>query len=171
MRRTRQLCAAVASACAAFITLAATPAQAADACALLAQSEAAAVTGQPIVEVMPGGPRRDEDSGGQLSYCTWRAAEAAVVVSVVEFASHDDALKQLRKSVAPDRAGAPATPTKEEPGLGEQAYYGASARGATSLFLQGNKLIGVDVGGSGPGVGAALKESLRAAAKAMAAKA
>jgi hypothetical protein len=144
---------------------------AADACSLLAQTEAAAVTGQPIVEVMPGGPRRDEDSGGQLSYCTYRAAASAVVVSVVEYPSHDDALKQLSKSVAQERVDMPAAGMKEEPGLGEKSFYGASAKGATFLFLQGNKVIGVGVGGAGPVDGAGVKESLRAAAKAVAAKA
>lgn len=146
-------------------------AAASDACSLLAQSEAAAVTGQPIVEVTPGGPRRDEDSGGQLSYCTYRAAAAAVVVSVVEFPSNEEARKQLSKSVAQDRADAQAARMKEEPGLGEKAFYGASARGATFLFLQANKVIGVGVGGASPGDGAGLKESLRAAAKAVALKA
>ncbi len=149
----------------------ASTALAADACSLLAQSEAAAVTGQPIVEVTPGGPRRDEDSGGQLSYCTYRAAASAVVVSVVEFPSNDDARKQLTKSVAQERTDAQAASMKEEPGLGEKSFYGASARGATFLFLQGNKVIGVGVGGASPGDGAGLKESLRAAAKAVASKA
>lgn len=144
---------------------------AADACSLLAQTEAAAVTGQPIVEVTPGGPRRDEDSGGQLSYCTYRAAAAAVVVSVVEFPSHDDALKQLGKSVAPERSDAQSARMTEEPGLGEKSFYGASARGATFLFLQGNKVIGVGVGGASPIEAGGLKESLRAAAKAVASKA
>jgi len=148
----------------------AAPAAAADACSLLAQSEAAAVMGQAIVEVMPGGPRRDEDSGGQLSYCTYRAAASAVVVSVVEFPSHDDALRQLGKSVAQERAGAQAARMQEEPGLGEKSYFGASSKGATFLFLKQNKVIGVGVGSAGPIDGAGLKESLRAAAKAVAGK-
>ena len=144
---------------------------AADACSLLAQSEAAAVTGQPIVEVTPGGPRRDEDSGGQLSYCTYRAAASAVVVSVVEFASGDDGRKQLGKSVAQEQADAQAARMREEPGLGEKSFYGASARGASFLFVQGNKLIGVGVGGAAPADAAGLKESLKAAAKVVASKA
>ncbi len=143
---------------------------AADACSLLAQSEAAAVTGQPIVEVTPGGPRRDEDSGGQLSYCTYRAAASAVVVSVVEFASGDDARKQLGKSVAQE-ADAQAARMREEPGLGEKSFYGASAKGASFLFVQGNKVIGVGVGGAAASDGASLKESLKAAAKVVASKA
>jgi hypothetical protein len=149
----------------------ASPALAADACSLLAQSEAAAVTGQPIVEVTPGGPRRDEDSGGQLSYCTYRAAASAVVVSVVEFPSGDDARKQLNKSVAQEQADAKAARMREEPGLGEKSFYGASDKGASFLFVQGNKVIGVGVGGASPVDGAGLKESLKAAAKAVASKA
>ena len=144
---------------------------AADACSLLAQSEAAAVTGQPIVEVTPGGPQRDEDSGGQLSYCTYRAAASAVIVSVVEFASGDEARKQLSKSVAQERADAHAARMREEPGLGEKSFYGASAKGASFLFVQGNKVIGVGVGGASAGDSNGLKESLRAAAKAVASKA
>lgn len=58
---------------------------AADACALLASAEATALLGQPVVQVAPAGPQRDEGSGGQLTYCTYRAATSAVVVSVVEF--------------------------------------------------------------------------------------
>jgi hypothetical protein len=147
------------------------PAAAADVCSLLTQAEAAAVTGQPIVEATPAGPQRDDDSGGTLNYCTWRAAASAVVVSVIEFASADEARKQFGRSLAQARTDAQGASAKEEPGLGEQSFYGASAKGATFLFLQGSKVVGVGVGGAAAGQGAALKEALRAAAKAVASKA
>jgi hypothetical protein len=161
--------------CLAFVaTLLATQAPlalAADACALLAQTEAATLLGQPIVQVTPSGPQRDEDSGGQLTYCTYRAATSAVVVSVVEFSSGAEARKQLTKNLVQERMDAEDAKVSEEPGLGERAFYGASAKGAMYVFLKKSKVIGVGVGGSKPNKTSASKESLRSAAQAVASKA
>lgn len=153
------------------VALHASTAVAADACSLLAQSEAAVVVGQPVTQVIPAGPERDDESGGQLSHCTYRAANAALVVSVVEFPSGAEAREQLTKNLVQERVEGDNAKVSEEPGLGDKAFYGATAKGATFVFLYKNKVIGVGVGGPGTGQRAGLKELLRTAAKTVASKA
>ena len=143
---------------------------AADACSLLSQKDAAALLGQPVAQVTPAGPQRDEDSGGQLIYCTYRAAASAVIVSVVEFSSGTEARKQLTKNLVQERMDAEDAKVTEEPGLGERSFYGVSTKGAMYVFLKKSKVVGVAIGGDKPGKAAASKESLRITAQAVASK-
>ena len=142
---------------------------AAGACSLLSRADATALLAQPVVQVTPAGPERDEDSGGQLTYCTYRAAASAVIVSVVEFSSGTEARKQLTKNLVQERMDAGDAKVSEEPGLGEKSFYGASANGAMYVFLKKNKVVGVAIGGKA-GKAAASKASLRKAARAVASK-
>jgi hypothetical protein len=142
---------------------------AADACSLLSQNEAAALLGQPVAQVTPAGPKHDEDSGGQMSYCTYRATATAVIVSVVEFSSAAEAQKQLTENLVQERMHAEDAKISEEPGVGEKSFYGVSTRGAMFLFLKKNKVVGVGIGGK-PGQALASKEALRSAAQAVASK-
>jgi len=144
-------------------------ATAADPCSLLSQPDATALLAQPLAQVTPAGPEHDEDYGGQLSYCTYRAATAAVVVSVVEFSSAAEAQKQLTKNLVQERMDAEDAKISEEPGVGEKSFYGVSTRGAMFVFLKKNKVVGVGIGGK-PGQALASKEALRSAAQAVASK-
>ncbi|HVY06959.1 MAG TPA: hypothetical protein VHB46_13375, partial [Burkholderiales bacterium] len=110
----------------------------------------------------------DEDSGGELIFCSYRSAGAAVVVSIVEFPSEAAARKQLGSGLINDRMGADDAKVVEERGIGEKAFYGASAKGSMYVFLRKNKVGGVGVGG--PGKAADLKDALRKAAQSVAAK-
>ena len=136
-------------------------ATAADPCSLLSQPDATALLAQPVAQVTPAGPQRDEDSGGQLSYCTYRAAETAVIVSVVEFSSAAEARKQLTKNLVQERMDAEDAKISEEPGLGEKSFYGVSTKGAMFVFLKKSKVVGVAIGGGKPGKAATSKEALR----------
>ena len=144
-------------------------ATAADPCSLLSQPDAATLLAQPVTQVTPAGPQPEEDSGGQLSYCTYRAAATAVVVSVVEFSSAAEAQKQLTKNLVQERMDAEDAKISEEPGVGEKSFYGVSTRGAMFVFLKKNKVVGVAIGGK-PGQAVASKEALRSAAQAVASK-
>jgi hypothetical protein len=154
----------------ALLSMLASATFAADACSLLSQNEAAALLGQPVAQVTPAGPKHDEDSGGQMSYCTYRATATAVIVSVVEFFSAAEAQKQLTKNLVQERMRAEDAKISEEPGVGEKSFYGVSTRGAMFVFLKKNKVVGVGIGGK-PGQALASKEALRSAAQAVASKA
>ncbi len=153
-----------------LLGLAGTAASAADPCALLSKGDAAALLGQPVAAVSPAGPERDEDSGGQMTYCTYRGASLAVVVSVVEFTGEAEARKQLSANLVRGRMDAEDAKVTEEPGLGERAFFGASANGAMYTFLKKNKVIGVALGGAKAPAAAASKARLKSAALSIAAK-
>jgi hypothetical protein len=153
-----------------LIVLTSPCAHAADACSLLGRAEAATLLGQPVTSMDPAGPQRDEDSGGQLTFCTYRAGNAAVVVSVVEYSSAADAKKQLNANLVKERMDSDEAKVSEEPGIGEKSYWGASANGASYVFLKKSKVAGIAVGGSGAAKLAVSKEALRSAALAVAAK-
>jgi hypothetical protein len=142
---------------------------AADACSLLSQADATALLSQPVTQVTPAGPERDEDSGGQLTYCTYRTATATVIVSVVEFTSSAESRKQLTKNLVQERMTAEDAKVSEEPGVGERSFYGVSASGAMYVFLKKNKVVGVAIGGK-PGKAPASKESLRRVTQAVESK-
>lgn len=150
----------------ALLALHAAAASGADTCALLPPADAAALLEQPAAQGMPAGPQRDEDTGGQLTYCTYRGAAAALVVSVVEFSSAAEARKQLTNALVRDGADADNAKVTEEAGVGDKAYYGVSAKGATYVFLKSNKVVAIGIGGRTP----SSKESLRRAALSVAAK-
>ncbi|HEX4984782.1 MAG TPA: hypothetical protein VFV71_01795 [Burkholderiales bacterium] len=139
---------------------------AADACAYLSQSDAAALTGQPVTNVDAAPARRDEDSGGQLNYCTYRSAGSAAVVSVVEFPSEVAARKQLSAAMVRGRMDNDGARVTEESGIGEKAYYGISTQGSMIVFVKNNKVVAIGAGGTKP----APKEALRKVALAVAGK-
>lgn len=143
---------------------------AADVCSLLSQNDAAAVLGQPVVQVTPAGPQRDEDSGGMLSTCTYRGASSAVVVSVVEFTSDVEARKQVTSNLVQERLEAEADQVSKERGPGEKAYYGFSAKGSMFVFLKKNKVVGVGIAGAQQNR-SVTKEALRSIAQLVAYKA
>lgn len=150
--------------CAVVVGAVSPPALAADACSLLSSASASVILAQPVAQVSPAGPSRDEDSGGQLSYCTYRAAKSAVIVSVVEFPSSNEARKQLTNDLVRERLDAQDAKVAEDGGIAEKCFYGVSAKGAMYVFLKKNKVVGVGIGGNGLPSSATIKESLRKAA-------
>ena len=154
----------------AILVLTSTVASAADPCALLSKGDAAALLGEPVAAVVPAGPQRDEDSGGQLSYCSYRGASAAVVVSVVEFTSEPEAREQLSINLLRERMDEEDATVTEEPGLGDRAFFGASANGSMYAFSKKNKVVGIALGGAKTSASAVSKSQLKSSALAIAAK-
>ena len=68
------------------------------------------------------------------------------------------------------RMDEPGTKVSEEPGIGERSFYAASDEGSMYVFLKGNKVVGVAVGGPGAPKAAAVKDALKKSALAAAAK-
>jgi len=145
-------------------------ARAADTCALVSGADASALLGQPAGSGAATPPARDEDSSGQLSYCMYRAATSALIVSVVEFATPAEARKSLTLNLVKSRMDEEGTKVSEEPGIGERSFYAASAEGSMYVFLKGNKVVGLAVGGAGAPKAAVVKGALKASAIAVAAK-
>ena len=126
-----------------------TTAFAGDSCSLISRTDAATLLEKPVTAVTPSGPQRDEDSGGLLSYCTYLSSNAAVVVSVIEFASAAEARKQLNANLVKERMDADDAEVTEEPGIGEQSFWGISSNGASYTFFKGNHVVGIGLGGEG----------------------
>lgn len=156
----------------AFATVFSLPAVAlaADPCALMSRAEATALLGQPALAGTVSGPARDEDSSGQMSYCAYRAGTSAIIVSVVEFSSPAEARKELTLKLVKDRMDEDGAKVSEEPGIGEKSFYASTAEGSMYVFLKGNKVVGVAIGGQGAPKAAAVKAALKASATAAAAK-
>ncbi len=145
-------------------------AAAGDTCALLSQPDAAAALGQPVTRMTPAGPERDDDSGGQLSYCTYAGSKAAIVLSVVEFASAADARKQLSANLVKDRLDEEDAKVTEEPGIGEKCFWGVSENGASFTFLKGSRVVSLGLGGAAGTQASGRKDALRRAALSVAGK-
>jgi len=103
-------------------------ASAADTCALISRADVSTLLGQPALAGAATGPAKDEDSSGQLSYCTYRAGTAALIVSVVEFSSAAEAKKTLTLNLVKGRMNEDAAKVTEEPGIGERSFYALSGR-------------------------------------------
>lgn len=143
---------------------------AADTCALVSRADASALLAQPAGAGAAAGPVRDEDSSGQISYCTYRAATSALIVSVVEFANPSEAKKALTLNLVKSRMDEEGTKVSEEPGIGDRSFYAASGEGSMYVFLKGNKVVGLAVGGPGAPKAAAVKGALKASSLVAAAK-
>ena len=148
------------------VLLAASPAYAIDVCGLASRAEAAAGVGQPVAAAIPAGPQQDEDSPGRLSYCTYRAAKAGLIISVVEFSSAAEARKQATVHLV--EAHSDGAKVVEEKGVGERTFWALSAQGASYTFLKGARVVAVAAGGVGQP--AQRKDALRALASAVAKK-
>ena len=142
-----------------------------DLCSIISRTDAASLLEQPVTAVTPSGPQRDEDSGGMLSFCTYLSSNAAVVVSIVEFATAAEARKQLNANLVKERMDADDAEVTEEPGIGEQSFWGISANGASYTFVKGSRVVGIGLGGEGfAAMGLSRKDALRRAALAVASK-
>ena len=145
-------------------------ASAADTCALISRTDVSTLLGQPALAGAATGPSKDEDSSGELSYCTYRAGTAAFILSVVDFSSPAEARKTLTLNLVKGRMNEDGAKVTEEPGIGERSFYALSAEGSMYVFLKGNKVVGLAVGGPGAPKAAAVKALLKANSIAVATK-
>jgi hypothetical protein len=146
--------------------LAASPVYAFDVCGLASKGEAAAALGLPVAVSRAVGPDRDETSGGQLTYCTYRAPKADLLLSVVEFSSPAAARKLATAQFA--EGSVDKGKVIAESGIGERTFWVVSSQGGGYLFLKGSRVV--QVSGMGNGQGASRKAALYALARAIAKK-
>jgi len=145
-------------------------AMAADPCSLMSSADASALLSQSAGAGQAAGPARDEDSSGQISFCTYRAGNTALILSVVEYSSPAEAKKALTLNLVKRRMDEDDAKVSEESGIGEKTFYAVSGEGSMYVFLKGNKVVGLAVGGPGSPKPAAVKDALKSRGMAVAAK-
>ena len=139
-------------------------------CDLLDKATVSSILGRPVTDVSHTGPARDEDIGGTLSFCTYRAGAAALIVSQITFANAAAAQKATTKELVEGRMEDEVTAFKDVPGVGDRAFWAATETGAEFVILKGATVLGVSLGGKLPRPPASYEAALRAAATAAAAK-
>jgi hypothetical protein len=143
----------------------AAPAGAVDPSTLVSKAEATALIGQPVVATSGGPAEKDDDSGGMLSYCTFRAGPSALIVSVVSFSSATEAKAKTTRQLAAARLDGDDAKIVEESGLGDRAFWATTANGAEYVVLKGSRVLGLALGGKPAKPPASYRDALRALAK------
>ena len=145
-------------------------AMAVDPCDLVSSADASTLLRQSVGPGKAAGPARDEDSSGQISYCTYRAGNAGLILSVVEYSSSAEAKKALTLNLVKRRMDEDDAKVSEESGIGERTFYAVSGEGSMYVILKGNRVAGLAVGGPGSPKPAAVKEALKTRIMAVAAR-
>ncbi|HEV8398493.1 MAG TPA: hypothetical protein VGQ18_01520 [Gemmatimonadales bacterium] len=139
-------------------------------CDLLDRATVGSILGRPVTDVKSSAPARDEDIGGTLSFCTYRAGAAALIVSQITFANAAAAQKATTKELVEGQMDDEVTAFRDVSGVGDRAFWAATETGAEFVILKGAIVLGVSLGGSLPKPPASYEAALRAAASAAAAK-
>lgn len=132
-------------------------------CDLLDRATVVALLGPTTSAGTPSGPEPDDDTDGTVSYCTFKGATGAMILSQVTFASPAAARKAASKELVTARMDGDRATISEEPGLGERAWWAYTAEGAQVVVLQGPVVLGVAIGGGLPKPPRSYHDALRAA--------
>ena len=146
-----------------LIGLVAALAAAAGPCDLVDRAVVARLLGHPITATSPVSGRRDEETGGILSYCTYEGGWAGLVVSVVRFGDPAEARRVTTRRLVAGRLDEERATVTEESGLGDRAFWAYTAEGAEWVVLKGSLLVGVALGGRPGRPPRSLKSALREA--------
>lgn len=152
------------------IALAASAGPVAGPCDLVDRAAATEILGQPVTSGVAAGPEPDEDTGGTLTYCTYRAGSAALIVSRVTFGTAAAARHATTKELVAGRLEDEMKALTEEPGLGDKAFWAYTDTGAEYVVLKGSTVLGLGLGGGLPKPPASYKSTLRAGAASAIAK-
>jgi hypothetical protein len=124
------------------------------ACSVMSRAEAQGYVGEPISQVIPEEPAPDEETGSLHTTCTYMGKARALVISIDEFKSADEAQKKMTaeylKAQDTDDDEAPPPSIEPESGLGDRAYYGQSPHAAMILMVRGARAYGAVLGGTAP---------------------
>lgn len=135
-------------------------------CDLVDRATVVALLGPTSTGGVPAGPEPDEDSGGTVRYCTFKAGTAAMILSQVTFTSATAAAKATTQELVSSRMEGDGTKIAAEPGLGDKAYWAYNAEGAEFVVLKGSVVLGIALGGQLPKPPVSYKPALRVAAAA-----
>jgi hypothetical protein len=145
------------------LALVASAAQKSGPCDLLDRATVVALLGQTSSGGTPAGPERDDETGGTLRYCTYRAGTAAIILSQVTFSSAAEAGKATTQELVTSRMDGEGSKIVEEPGLGDRAFWAYTSEGAQIVVLKGAVVLGVAIGGQLPKPPASYRQALRTA--------
>lgn len=146
-----------------LLALVASSAQKASPCTLMDRATVIALPGPASMAGTPADPEPDEDTGGTVRYCTFRAGASAVIVSQVTFSSAAEARKATTRELVSSRMEGDGTRIAEEPGLGDKAFWAYTSEGAEFVVLKGSVVLGVAVGGELAKPPMSYRKTLRAA--------
>ena len=146
-----------------LLALVASSTEKAGPCELMDRATVIALLGLTSTAGTPAGPERDEDSGGTVRYCTFRAGSAALILSQVTFSSAAEAGKATTKELVSSRMEGDGAKITEEPGLGDRAYWAYTTEGAEFVVLKGSVVLGVGLGGQLANPPVSYRKALRAA--------
>jgi len=132
---------------------------------LVTKGDVEKLLGQSVGITPAGRETQDEDTGGMLTYCTYHAGSMAVIVSVITFASPQEALAKMTSDRAAERMDGDATIVAERD-LGARAFWGTSANSAEYVVVQGSHVLGIGLGGRLPQSPESYHAALRALATA-----
>ncbi len=125
-----------------LLALATSSPEKADPCALVDRATVIALLGPTSTGGTSAGPELDEDSGGTVSYCTFRAGTAALILSQVTFSNAAEAAKATTRELVSSRMDDDGAKIVDEPGLGDRAFWAYTAEGAEFVVLKGSVVLG-----------------------------
>jgi hypothetical protein len=132
-------------------------------CELMDRATVIALLGPTSTPGTPAGPERDEDSGGTVRYCTFRAGAAALILSQVTFSNAAEAGQATTKELVSSRMDGDEARITDEPGLGDRAYWAYTTEGAEFVVLKGSVVLAVALGGQLANPPVSYRKALRAA--------
>ena len=115
-----------------------------DICALITQSEAETVLGQPVTATTPG-TDTDSNTGATLNFCTYLGKGLALVVSREDLGSPEAASQAIKQNLASDGTS---TTVPQAGGPGDQTYWSTSTHAAEFTVLKGSSVVSVLLGGN-----------------------
>ena len=130
-------------------------------CDLVDKAKVTALLGKPAPAGQPVGPEKDDDTDGMMSYCTYPAVTAMVVVSRLVFASAAAAKKATTSQLVKSRISEEGAKVTAESGVGDAAYWAVGETGAMYVVLKGPKVSAVLIGGQLPKQLATYHDALR----------
>ena len=133
-------------------------------CDLLTREAASELLGQQVTTPTPSGPEPDEDTGGTRTVCVYQAGTRMLVLLRVAFASAPAAREATTQELVGERYGDDANDftIKEEPGLGDKAFWTYSPKVTEFIVVKGATVLGLTLGGM-PKEPSTYKAQLRAA--------
>jgi hypothetical protein len=116
-------------------------------CDLVSKDAASALLEAPVTKMEPGGPERDEDTGGMRTLCAYMAGTRMLIVVREVFASGAAAQAATTKELVNDRLEDEKSTVTEVSGLGDKAYWATTPHAAEWVVVKGSSVVGVTLGG------------------------
>jgi hypothetical protein len=118
-------------------------------CDLLTREAASELLGQQVTTPTPSGPEPDEDTGGTRTVCVYQSGTRMLILVRVAFASAAAAREATTRELVGERYGEGEDDftLKEEPGLGDKAFWAYSRRAAEFIVVKGATVLGLTLGG------------------------